>query len=56
MHDAYESFPILEKLPLRIECIACYGKFHIELESDLLSYLNLKTELSLATCDLVEKV
>ena len=26
MHDAYEASPILEKLPLKIESIACYGK------------------------------
>ena len=27
MHDAYEASPILEKLPLKIESIACYGKW-----------------------------
>ena len=27
MHDAYEAAPILEKLPLQIESIACYGKW-----------------------------
>ena len=27
MHDAYESTTLLEKLPLKIESIACYGKF-----------------------------
>ncbi|XP_006825770.1 vam6/Vps39-like protein [Saccoglossus kowalevskii] len=26
MHDAYEAEPILEKLPLQIESIACHGK------------------------------
>ena len=26
MHDAYEASPILERLPLKIESIACYGK------------------------------
>lgn len=26
MHDAYEAAPILEKLPLTIESIACYGE------------------------------
>ena len=26
MYDAYEALPILEKLPLQIECIAAYGK------------------------------
>ena len=26
MHDAFEHEPILEKLPLQIECIATYGK------------------------------
>lgn len=25
MHDAYEAVPILEKLPLKIESVACYG-------------------------------
>lgn len=25
MHDAYESTTLLEKLPLKIEAIACYG-------------------------------
>ena len=27
MHDAYEEKPILEKLPLQIESIACHGKY-----------------------------
>ena len=27
MHDAFEAAPILEKLPLQIESIACYSKF-----------------------------
>jgi len=26
MHDAYDYKPVLEKLPLHIEAIACYGK------------------------------
>lgn len=26
MHDAFEADPILDKLPLGIESIACYGK------------------------------
>ena len=26
MHDAYDYKPVLEKLPLNIEAIACYGK------------------------------
>ncbi|CAK8694992.1 unnamed protein product [Clavelina lepadiformis] len=26
MHDAYEAVPILERLPLVIECIACWGE------------------------------
>ena len=26
MHDAYDAAPILEKLPLQIESLACYGK------------------------------
>ena len=26
MHDAYESVPIWEKLPLQIESIDCFGK------------------------------
>jgi len=25
MHDAYDYKPVLEKLPLHIEAIACYG-------------------------------
>lgn len=27
MHDAYEPVPILEKLPLQIECLAAWGEF-----------------------------
>ncbi len=27
MHDAFEAAPILEKLPLQIESIACYSEF-----------------------------
>ena len=27
MHDAYEPVPILEKLPLQIDCLAAWGKF-----------------------------
>lgn len=27
MHDAYESVPILEKLPLQIDCLAAWGEF-----------------------------
>lgn len=26
MHDAYEPVPILEKLPLQIDCLAAWGK------------------------------
>lgn len=26
MHDAFEAVPILERLPLNIESIACFGK------------------------------
>lgn len=28
MHDAYESTTLLEKLPLKIEAIACYGNVY----------------------------
>lgn len=28
MHDAYEPVPILEKLPLQIDCLAAWGKYH----------------------------
>ncbi len=27
MHDAYEPVPILEKLPLQIDCLAAWGEF-----------------------------
>jgi len=27
MHDAYETLPVLERLPLMIESIACYGEY-----------------------------
>lgn len=27
MHDAYEPVPILEKLPLQIDCLAAWGKY-----------------------------
>lgn len=26
MHDAYEPVPILEKLPIQIDCLAAWGK------------------------------
>lgn len=26
MHDAYEPVPILEKLPLQIDCLAAWGE------------------------------
>nr|CAB3267641.1 vam6/Vps39-like protein [Phallusia mammillata] len=28
MHDAYSAIPVLEKLPLNIQCIACYGDYN----------------------------
>lgn len=30
MHDAYESVPILEKLPLQIDCLAAWGESALE--------------------------
>ena len=30
MHDAYEAYPVLEKLPLQIECITCFGEYCIQ--------------------------
>ena len=35
MHNAFEADPILDKLPLGIESIACYGKFNTMLEQQL---------------------
>ena len=32
MHDAFEADPILDKLPLGIESIACYGKLKTRLK------------------------
>lgn len=37
MHDAYEPVPILEKLPLQIDCLAAWGKL-LTLNSSLLFY------------------
>lgn len=31
MHDAYEPVPILEKLPLQIDCLAAWGEFCLPL-------------------------
>lgn len=30
MHDAYEPVPILEKLPLQIDCLAAWGEYLTE--------------------------
>ena len=45
MHDAFEAAPILEKLPLQIESIACYSEFPIIGDADHMKITHLSQGL-----------
>lgn len=53
MHDAYEPVPILEKLPLQIDCLAAWGEL-LALYLLLLCYRNMSPPLF--TCRVTETV
>lgn len=55
MHDAYEPVPILEKLPLQIDCLAAWGEFcfpfpYTLLNSHMWSIIDNSLSLSIKDC------